>query len=132
MKIFHLFKRKKLDFNDNHKIEIENLLNETDKNTLFVDILLWLEDKCSYGDNIEVLSKPELHILVIREFFDEVMNGGFQQFLDNSSGNQYNYLIDSLKDVEATDVLNIYEDTLKSLPRLPADRKKEMMSLRKY
>lgn len=124
MNIFNLFKKKNQNLNSNSKIDIVSLINNADKNTLFVDILFWLEDKSSYGDNINALSKPELHVLVIREFFDEVMNGGFPLELSKNCWNQFIYLIESIKAVGANDVLSIYEETLKLLPKLPVDRTK--------
>ena len=50
------------------------------------DIYLGLCDVCDYGQNVDSLNEYERTIFVTQELENEVNNGGFFQFFDNSSG----------------------------------------------
>lgn len=56
------------------------------------DIYLGLCNICDYGQNIDLLNAYERTIFITQELENEVNNGGFSQFFDNSSG-QFAYEI---------------------------------------
>lgn len=81
-----------------------------------------MEEKCKYGENINLLNQYEFNVLVFIEFFEETMNGGFVQFIENSSGDRFNDLERVLTDINANKILDIYSEVLKLIPILPTDR----------
>ena len=61
---------------------MDNMINGESVN----DIYLGLCDVCDYGQNVDSLNEYERTIFVTQELENEVNNGGFFQFFDNSSG----------------------------------------------
>lgn len=82
----------------------------------------WLSRKCNYGENISVLTPEEKTVYIIDSFQSEVNNGGFSQYLFNSSGTFVGKLAASLSAIGANRTIEIYKKALEKLPHeLPAD-----------
>ena len=80
MKLFDLFGKK--------NSETASLLSEqNDPDEVVFGIFDHILEKSAYGDRPNRLTPEERVILVVRLVEDEVNNGGFSQFIFNSSGN---------------------------------------------
>lgn len=67
----------------------------------FVQILEIIQEKCSYGENLEKLTNGEKTIFLISEVEGEVNNGGFDQYFYNSSGANAKEAITAFGDIGA-------------------------------
>lgn len=121
-------KKKKTKHNEVDKVinlfnmDIDDIWNLTDRNSFVIAMNAWIDRKCSGGTNFNKLTEEEQTIFVVDSFAREVNNGGFEQFLFNSSGAFYGLLLSSLKSVGADDIINIYQEVLKNFPdELPQD-----------
>ncbi len=65
------------------------------------DIYLSLLDVCDHDENIELLNEYERTILLTQELANEVNNGGFAQFFDNSSGRYYRDIVQAFTNIGA-------------------------------
>lgn len=112
-------------FNKIYELSIDEIWKLDNINSIVVSINSWLDRKSKYATDINNLSIQERNVFIIGLFIDEVNNGGFEQFLFNSSGAFFEYLMSSLKEVGANDIVNIYEETLNLFPKkLPLDENK--------
>lgn len=82
MKLFDLFGKKEPE-----RPKIASLLQEgKDPDEVVFGIYDHILEKSAYGDHPNRLTSEERVILVVRLVEDEVNNGGFSQFIFNSSG----------------------------------------------
>jgi len=103
------------DFDDIWEIE-----NQTD---FLIAMDGWLCKKGNYGEAIEKLSHAERVFYCIFQLEGEVNNGGFSQYLFNSSGNFANEIVDALNEIGAVKMAGICEKALAALGcNIPADR----------
>lgn len=108
------------DFKKIYEANISSIWKISDKNSFLIAMHGWLCRKCNYGDNIERLSNEEKVFFVINSLEGEVNNGGFVQFLYNSSGNFANDVVPSLIAIGATDTAEICKSALAALgERIP-------------
>jgi hypothetical protein len=81
-------KDKELDsFNTIWECDFDDIWKLGDRNSLVIAMNGWLCRKCNYGENIENLTDAEKALYLVIQLECEVNNGGFSQFLYNSSGN---------------------------------------------
>ena len=97
----------------NSKIKIKNqtieeILNKTDINDFAVSIFLYLVEK----SNKYTLTKEEKTVLIVRTFVEEVYNGGFEQFIYNSSDCHLDELLESFELIKANKLIEIYKDLI--------------------
>lgn len=129
MGIFKLFKKRKTNMknqinkiNSFFEMNIDEIFQLTDKNSFVVALNFWLNKKSNYGEDIKKLSKPEMCVFVVNLFLDETNNGGFEQFLFNSSGTFFGDLLFSLDEVGMKNISDFYRNTLSIFPAvLPKD-----------
>jgi len=95
------------DFDDIWKIENEN--------NFLIAMNGWLCKKCDYGENIEKLSHAERVFYVVFELEAEVNNGGFSQYLYNSSGNFANEIVKALSEIGADKTSDICDKAFAAL-----------------
>ena len=93
-------------------LTLEEIWNIDDKVDFVVEMGFYLGEKCGWGDNISVLTKPERVLYVVYELEGEVNNGGFVQYFRNSSGNQANELVDAFNEIGAPQTAAICEKAL--------------------
>ena len=98
-------------------MELKDIWNIDDRNSFLTAMNAWLSEKCEYGDNMSVLTPEERTVYVVNAFREEVDNGGFEQYLYNSSGMLAGELISALRAVGYDHV----EGYAKALERLPAE-----------
>lgn len=100
----------------------EQIHAKTEVNDLVVSVIMHLHEKSEWGAHMERLTEEERTAIVVRTFMDEVLNGGFEQFLYNSSGAYFSELIDAFERVGAEKYLAIYRDLIAQFPQqLPTD-----------
>lgn len=92
---------------------VEEYENETkDINKVVVDTYNDLCIKCEYGDAIEKLNECERTFFITQILEQEVNNGGFSQFLYNSSGEFANEIVDAFTKIGALKTVKICKRVL--------------------
>ncbi len=133
MGIFDRFKKEKMptekelsksidEFNYLWNMDIKEIWNIGNMNSFVIAMTGWINRKCNYGENISVLTPEEKIVYIVNSFQSEVNNGGFDQFLFNSSGAFVGDLLSSLTTIGANRTAEIYKKALANFPHeLPAD-----------
>ena len=138
MIMFGFFKKKTSEPLIEKSIEEFKKVWETDINSIweisnineFITAMYgWLCRKCDYGDNIESLSVEERVFFVSKQLEDEVNNGGFSQFLYNSSGNFANEGIPSLLAIGAVQTAEICKEAFAAIGERIPNRTEEREAL---
>lgn len=133
MGIFDRFKKAKMptekelsksidEFNQLWDMDIKDIWNIGNMNSFVIAMTGWVNRKCNYGKNVSVLTPEEKIFYIVNSFQSEVNNGGFDQFLFNSSGAFARELLSSLTAIGANRTAEIYKPALAKLPHeLPED-----------
>ena len=103
------------DFNELWDTDFDDIWNIQEKNNFLIAMNGWLCKKCNYGDDIEKLSHAERVFYIVFELEGEVNNGGFSQYLYNSSGNFANEIIEALREIGADKTADICDTALTAL-----------------
>lgn len=102
--------------------EISEIWSISDRSTFVVALSGWLARKCQYGSDLTVLTPEEMTVYIVDSFQAEVNNGGFSQYLYNSSGALAADLPAALSAIGAAHTAEIYQRAFAYLPTgLPAD-----------
>ena len=83
--------------------EIENV------NNFLVAMSVYLGKKCAYGEEFDLLSNAEQVFYICNEVAMEVNNGGFSQYLYNSSGDHAHRAVESMNTIGAKKIAKICE-----------------------
>lgn len=142
MGLFDRFKKKKMT---THKeiadvlANVKKLLNmdikdiwdlEEDCHSFVTAMHGWICRKCSYGENISALTDEERVFFIVMELEAEVTNGGFDQYLFNSSGEFANELLSSLYTVGADKTAIIFQRALDAIGcKVPSNREQRIVLL---
>lgn len=103
-------------------MELADLWNISDRNTFVVALSGWLARKCQYGTDLAALTPAEKTVYIVDSFQAEVNNGGFSQYLYNSSGALAADLPAALSAIGAARTAALYQRAFAYLPpELPAD-----------
>ena len=111
-KVDHILNPKKKETNEPDtynlfEIDFDDIWDIDEKNNLLVALAGWINRKCNYGENIEILSNEEKVIFLVSQIEGEVNNGGFSQFFYNNSGNFANETAAALWEIGAEKTANI-------------------------
>lgn len=88
-------------------------------------IYLGLCNICDYGQNVDLLNEYERTIFVTQEMENEVNNGGFFQFFDNSSGQFSGEIVQAFTKIGAVKTAEICKRAVEVFGQeLPADWEK--------
>ncbi len=94
-----------------------------DENEFIVALADYVAQKCESGDNMAALSAPERIFFITQTCEAEVNNGGFAQFLTNSSGDLAGELANAFQTIGARQTAEICRRALGLFGReLPAAR----------
>lgn len=86
------------------------------------DIYMGLCTLCDYGQNVSVLNEYERTIIATQELENEVNNGGFAQFFDNSSGQFAGEIVQAFMAIGAVKTADICRKAVAAFPQeLPVD-----------
>lgn len=83
--------------------EIDNV------NNFLVAMSVYLGKKCAYGEEFDRLSDAEQVFYICNEVAMEVNNGGFSQYLYNSSGDHAHRAVDCMNTIGAKKIAKICE-----------------------
>lgn len=126
MNIFDKFKkrfsRSTNDLDHLLDIDIKEIWNISNTNSFVIAMSEWVNKKSDYGEDIAALTPEEQTFYIVDSFQKEVNNGGFDQFLLNSSGVFAGEIVSSLLTIGANRTADIYKEAFTALPRkLPED-----------
>lgn len=103
--------------------DIRDIWDICNRNMFIIAMNGWLSKKCNYGENIATLTAEEKTVYIVLSFEAEANNGGFEQYLFNSSGGAFaGELVASLSAIGANRTADIYKKALENFTcELPAD-----------
>lgn len=104
----------------------ENVWEISDRTAFLIAMSERLCAKCGEGERLSALSPKERTTYAVDAFQREVSNGGFEQYLCNSSGALAGELLDALRAVGA----EIYRPALAALPAAWLEDEEERRALR--
>ena len=76
-----------MNFNELWNLDISQIWDLTDQNSFVIAMSSWVGRKSNYGNHMAALTPEEQVFYVCYVLEGEVNNGGFSQYLYNSSGN---------------------------------------------
>lgn len=85
--MFGLFKKKSEKSKKIWEMDINDIRTLENRNDFVIAMNSRICKKCAYRDNIDALSNPERVFYITQQCEAEVNNGGFSQYIFNSSGN---------------------------------------------
>ncbi|MBO5995408.1 MAG: DMP19 family protein [Firmicutes bacterium] len=88
-------------------MNIKEIMQITDPADFGSEITEYLDDKTDYGDDLGVLNEYEATVFFMEELQMEVMNGGFDQYFFNSSGNNWRKAIVACKEIGADKIADL-------------------------
>ena len=102
---------------------MEHIWQITDANNFVMALIEHIQEKCQYGEEMSVLSKPERVFYITQILEMEVNNGGFSQFFYNSSGDFTNELVGAFSEIGAEKTAAICQKAISAFGcEIPADR----------
>lgn len=108
-------------------MDIKDIWNIEDSRLFVIAMNSWVCRKCGDGERMTALTKEERVFFVVMGLDAEVNNGGFDQYLYNSSGNFANELLPSLRTIGANQTADIFSRALNALGcELPSDRERRI------
>lgn len=144
MNLFDMFKKRNApaiadlsksadEFEQIWNLDIAEIWNIGNPNSFVIAMSSWLSRKCQYGENISALSPEEKAAFIVDSFQSEVNNGGFSQYLYNSSGAYVSELLAALSAIGADRTAEIYRKALEHLPaKLPLNNAQRGAVLDKF
>lgn len=104
-----------------------------DKTKFLIDMFMRLCEKSNYGENLDVLTAEEQVFYINNELEQEVNNGGFSQYLSNSSGNYAHRVKDCLRTIGAHKTAEICQNAFSAFGQpIPTDREERFDFLEEY
>lgn len=106
---------------------------EENKTAFIIEINDRLCDKSDYGENLSALTEEERVFFIVNELEQEVNNGGFSQYLYNSSGDHAHRAVECLQIVGAVQMGEICRTALAAYGEpIPQDREERQGFLEEY
>ena len=108
------------------QFDLDKVLKMESQDKIVIEIDTYLNQKCSYGEKIELLNESQKVLLLVENLEREINNGGFNQFYRNSSGDFVNETIDALNLIGAKKTAEIVKDANSEFKNgsVPKDRVK--------
>ena len=114
-------------------MELDEIWQLTDKTDFLIAINERLNARSSYGEHLEQLSSEEQVFYICNLLEEEVNNGGFDQFLYNSSGNYAHRVEECLRTIGANKTADICHVAFAAFGKpIPQDRNKREKFLDKW
>lgn len=106
-------------------MEPEEIWKLTDKTDFLIAINERLNDRSSYGEHLERLSAEEQVFYICNLLEEEVNNGGFDQFLYNSSGDYAYRVVECMHTIGAHNIAEICHTAFSAFGKpIPKNRSK--------
>jgi hypothetical protein len=113
-------------------MDLEEIWKLTDQTDFLIAINERLNERTDYGDHLERLSAEEQVFYICNLLMEEVNNGGFDQFLYNSSGDHAYRVEDCLRIIGANKTADICHTAFSAFGKpIPQDRDKRQKFLGK-
>ena len=104
-------------------MDIKEIFTVTDPIQFSGKITEYLYEKTSYGEDLSPLNEWELTVYLVEELQSEVMNGGFDQYFVNSSGNHWEKAITACETIGAVQTAGLLRKAVQAYGcELPADQ----------
>ena len=109
---------------------LDEIFKLTDKTDFLIAMNERLNARSSYGEHLERLSSEEQIFYICNLLEEEINNGGFDQFLYNSSGDYTHRVEECLRTIGATKTADICRTAFSAYGRpIPQDRKQRQKFL---
>lgn len=95
---------------------LEILLSSDDTNGSIIELDNFIGDLCSYGDDMDKLTEPQKQFYYNQCLEREIINGGFNQYFINSSGDYAHQTIQSLIAIGAITTAGILQKAIDQFP----------------
>ena len=106
---------------------------EENKTEILIKINDRLCGKSNYGEDLSVLTAEEQVFFIVNELEQEVNNGGFSQYLYNSSGDHAHRAVECLQIVGAVQMAEICRTALNAYGKpIPQNREERQDFLEEY
>lgn len=98
---------------DEEPLPIEEIMQIQDANDFIIAYMDYLNHKCEYGENIEVLTETEKTVYYVDTMNSEVHSKGMKEYLQSDDFPGFEKLEDALKKLGANAVYTILKDAKK-------------------
>ena len=106
-------------------MDLEDIWKLTDQTDFLIAINERLNERTDYGDHLERLSVEEQVFYICNLLMEEVNNGGFEQFLYNSSGDHAHRVEECLRTIGADKTADICHTAFSAFGKpIPQERSK--------
>lgn len=104
-------------------MDVKEIFAITDPSQFSGKITEYLYEKTSYGEDLSPLNEWELTVYLVEELQSEIMNGGFDQYFINSSGNHWEDAIIACEAIGAIQTAELLQKAAQAYGcELPRDR----------
>lgn len=101
---------------------MEKLWTIEDPSDLLDELNTLLGKKCAWGDHMDALTLPERTVYITLTTEGDIMNGGFDQYINNSTGNFSNEIVEAFTRIGAVQTAAICQKALSVFgQKLPVD-----------
>lgn len=102
---------------------LETLLSTDDINGSIIELDNFIGELCSYGEDMDKLTEPQIQFYYNQCLEREINNGGFNQYFINSSGDYAHQTIQSLIAIGANTTADILQKAIDQFPnkKVPQD-----------
>ncbi len=112
-----------MDFEKLWNLDISAIWELTDPNSFIIAMGSWVVRKSNYGENMDVLTPEEQVFYACYSLEGEVNNGGFSQYLYNSSGDDAYRVAECMEAIGAKKTAEICRTAMAVFGRpIPQDR----------
>ena len=90
-------------------LDVKEIFTVTDPIQFSGKITEYLYEKTSYGEDLSPLNEWELTVYLVEELQSEVMNGGFDQYFFNSSGDHWEEAVTACETIGAVQTAELLQ-----------------------
>lgn len=102
---------------------IEEIWKIKDEYAFVSEMSMYIAEKCNYGIDLDVLSKPERVFYITQTFEMEVNNGGFWQFFYNTEKDVFCEAASAFREIGAEKTADLYLKAVAAFgEEMPSDR----------
>ena len=109
-----LFSRRKSE--SIRKPDLEKLLAAQDINSSILELDNYICELCSWGEDMDNLTRPQRNFYLNQNLEREVTNGGFRLYFYNATGEFAHETVDSLKNIGASATAKLLQEAIKMFP----------------
>ena len=111
-------------------MELKLIFSIEDTSHFSGEIAEYLFNKSKYGEAISNLNPPEFTVYLVEELQAEVMNGGFDQYFFNSSGDHWEDAIIACEKIGAVKTADLLRKAVQAFGcELPKDREQRQETI---